>query len=119
MEEKNVEPQRKKQKEWNKVQEGLIKRLTMVPTTTPSEIIYLESGLLDMEHTIMKKKLNLMLRIDKKGTETQEVIIKDNTKNSWNGELNKTMEESQIKGGKTKGDQEKRKYTIKRIMVQK
>ena len=110
---------KKEKKEWNKVLDDLIKRLILVPTTTPREIIYLESGLLDIEHTIMKNKLNLRQRIEEKGTETQKVIIKDITKNSWNEELKKTLEESQIESDQTKKDKENRKQTIKRIMVQK
>jgi hypothetical protein len=38
--------------------ESIITRILMVPPTTSRELLYIETGLLDMESTIKKNRIN-------------------------------------------------------------
>merc|ERR1712113_515821 len=42
----------------------------MVPRTTPREAIYIETGIIDIEHTVMKNRVNM----DKRLSNNQECI---------------------------------------------
>ena len=46
---------KKEQRKINQIQENIIRRILMVPQSTPIEALYMETGLLDIT-TIIKKK---------------------------------------------------------------
>ena len=48
MQEKPGKQQKKEDDQINKIQEKIIKRILMLPPTTPTETLYIETGLLDI-----------------------------------------------------------------------
>ena len=51
-----VETNKKEMKKWNQILDDILKRILILPVTTPREILYLETGLLD--RTYNNKKQN-------------------------------------------------------------
>jgi hypothetical protein len=49
----------------NRIMENIITRILMVPPTTPKELLYIETGLLDVETTINKNRINYSNRVAK------------------------------------------------------
>ena len=47
----------------NNILECIIKRILMVPRTTPREALYIETGIMDVEHTVMKNRINMEKRL--------------------------------------------------------
>jgi hypothetical protein len=50
--------------EANRILDSILKRLLMVPTTTPREVLYHETNMMDVEHTITLKRINMHLRLE-------------------------------------------------------
>ena len=57
---------KKEMQDWNRILDRIIKRILMLPITTPREIIYMETGLLDIENTIKKNRINFLNKMEKK-----------------------------------------------------
>jgi hypothetical protein len=64
-------PYKKEMKQINQIMDNIIKRLLIIPTTTPRESLYLELKMLDMEHNIHKTKINMLKRL----SQTQNTLI--------------------------------------------
>ena len=58
-------PNKKETKQIDQVLDNIIKRILMVPTSTPREATYIETGLKDMESNRTQNKINMMNRIEK------------------------------------------------------
>ena len=56
-------PNKTENKAINDILDNTIKRVLMVPRTTPREAIYIETGLMDVEHTTMKNRINMDKRL--------------------------------------------------------
>ena len=56
---------KKETKQIDQVLDNIIKRILMVPTSTPREATYIETGLKDMESNMTQKRINMMNRIGK------------------------------------------------------
>ena len=56
---------KKENEEINRILDNIIKRILRVPLSTPREALYIETGLLDTEHHIIKKRLGMMARVEK------------------------------------------------------
>ena len=63
-------PNKNENKTINSILDNTIKRILMVPRTTPREAIYIETGIIDIEHTVMKNRVNM----DKRLSNNQECI---------------------------------------------
>jgi hypothetical protein len=50
----------------NIILDTVIKRILMIPMSTPRGPIYFETGLLDIEHTILKNRINYANKLGKK-----------------------------------------------------
>ena len=48
-------PNKTENKQLNNILDNIIKRILMVPRTTPREVLYIETGLMDIEHITQKK----------------------------------------------------------------
>ena len=77
------DPTQKELKELNKILEHIIKRTLMIPTSTPRESIYIETGMKDIKFYIDKNRLNMEKRIEKTKNKMIENILKSNAKKSW------------------------------------
>ena len=57
-------PTKKENKEINNILDNILKRILMVPRTTPREVLYIECGLMDIEHISMRNRINMEKRIN-------------------------------------------------------
>jgi hypothetical protein len=79
-------PNKKENKERQKILDGIIKRILMTPTSTPREPLYYESGMMDIDHTIIKNRLNYWEKAKKSNNNILNTITRDKDPKSWNGE---------------------------------
>ena len=49
--------------ELNRSLDRIIKIILLVPTSTPRDALYIETGIMDIEHTTMKNRLNMDKRL--------------------------------------------------------
>ena len=66
----------------NSLHESYIKRILMTPISTPREVIYLETGLLDIEHMIYIRRINMYFRLQENTNELHEQL-KSGGNNTW------------------------------------
>ncbi len=92
----NWKPLKKEIKSINKIWEGIIKRILMVPITTPKEALYIETGLPDIETMIDKKQLNMHKRLTTWAPEMVKEVINDTTKGGWKDRVENKITQYQI-----------------------
>ena len=64
-----------------------IKRILLVPTPTPREALYIETGIMDIEHTPMKNRLNMDKRRQTNPNSLTSKFKEVGTKNGWEKKL--------------------------------
>ena len=70
-------------KQLNSMLDNTIKRILMVPQTTPRECIYKELGILDIEHRIIIKRLSYARILQTKPNDAATKILEDRDENAW------------------------------------
>jgi hypothetical protein len=70
-------------KKSNAILDNILKRILMVPTSTPRETLYTEIGLMDVEHTNMKKRINMHYRLEETKNNLITEILKIPINKSW------------------------------------
>ena len=60
-----------------------IKRILLVPTSTPREALYTETGIMGIEHTTMKNRLNMDKRRQTNPNSLTSKVKEVGTKNGW------------------------------------
>jgi hypothetical protein len=76
-------PNKKETNQINQIMDNIIKRIFIIPTTTPREATYLELKILDMEHTMYKTKINMLKRLNKTQNTLLTNILNIEKKPSW------------------------------------
>ena len=104
-----LQPNKGETKELNRILDNILKRILMVPTTTPREALYIETGLLDIEATIQKNTVNTENRIRKGQNKYMQKIIKIDQKGSWK----KHNDEIKQKSGIQEDDMEQKRNRTK------
>ncbi len=74
---------KKEEKKINQIQENIIRRILMVPQSTPIATLYMETGLLDATTTITKNRLNMEKRLKKHPEGLTTRIMEANTPGGW------------------------------------
>jgi len=59
----------------------------MLPTTTPREVLYMETGMKDIEHHAMTKRINMHCRLQNTRNETLQLLMNSKNDKAW---INKT-----------------------------
>ena len=91
------EPSKKNFKAANDIMDALLKRILKTPKNgTPREAVYIETGLMDPEHIILKNRVNMEARIEKGTSETMKEILKAKHENSWIQQNNKIKERMEV-----------------------
>ena len=103
-------PTKAEMKSINRIMENIITRILMVPPTTPKEILYIETGLLDMESTIEKNRINYANRVANTKKNILGKITKSTNKGSWKVVTDKISDDLGI----TEKDKEGKHHTTKR-----
>ena len=62
----------------NAIQESVIRRILMLPGSTPKEALYTETGLLDIEHIAVSKRAKMLQRLEKNPSSIIKNIFDDN-----------------------------------------
>ena len=86
-------PLKKEYKELNRILDQIIKRILMIPTTTPREALYIETGLTDMKHMMDNKRIQMEKRLEKTKNDLIDKTLKASTNKSWQQKTNATHEE--------------------------
>ena len=102
-------------KQINRMLEGIIKRVLMVPTSTPREALYIETGLLDPDTLIKRNRVMMQDRIRKGETTLTKKIIEHNQKGGWKEYTENIKQEMKITDDEMIG----KKDTIKKIVGKK
>ena len=76
-------PTKKENKEINSILDTIIKRILMVPRTTPREVLYIETGLIDIEHISMKNRVNMEKRLNLNPDSATYKIKENGAKHGW------------------------------------
>ena len=69
--------------------DNIIKRTLQTPVSTPREALYMETGIIDIEHQAKKKQLMMKHRIKTTASKLMETTINANTKGGWKTRLEK------------------------------
>ena len=67
----------------NRIQEAVIRRILMTPFSTPKEALYLETGLLDIEHMSYIRRMNMYFRLKENPSEIIDKVCIDTEDNWW------------------------------------
>ena len=77
----------------NKILDDIIKRILRVPTSTPRGPLYYETGLLDIEHSIKKNRVNYVKNLPKKKNQILRSTLKTEGGGKWTLESQAEMAE--------------------------
>jgi hypothetical protein len=92
---------RNETKDRQRILDGIIKRILMVPISTPREPLYYETGVMDIETIITRNKINYWKKMKERKNEILEEIRKDEDPKSWNKETESLAHEVIGNGMKT------------------
>ena len=87
---------KQEKKRINQIQENIIRRILMLPQSTPTESLYIETGLLDITTIVTKNRLNMEKKLHKHPEKLTRKIMELNTKNGWKDATNKIKENIKI-----------------------
>lgn len=106
---------KKQMREVNRLLDGVLKRILMVPVTTPRETLYIETGMMDPEIIIKRNRLCMEARIQRGDHETIKQVASNKQKGGW-AEKN---DEIKIEMGVEDCDLRLTKNGTKRVMREK
>lgn len=102
-------------KELNKIWEAFIKRILKTPISTPTESLYIETGLIDIETTIEQNRLRMASRLLQSKIQIMQIIKQENIKNGWWENTNKIAQKHDINLEDLQGS----KQSINKLIKQK
>ena len=85
-------PSKAENKKFNQILDNILKRILMVPTSTPREALYIETGLLDVETLNDKNRIVMSERLHKNGNKTLDEITNNPAPGAWKEQVQKTRE---------------------------
>ena len=77
----------------NRILDNILKRIQMTPVTTPREVIYMETGLIDLEHTAIHNRINMLQRITEHNNDLIDTSLQRSEPDQWITETNKLLME--------------------------
>ena len=99
-------------KEINRIIEAILKRVLMIPISTPREVLYIETGLLEPETTIKRNRILMQYRISKGDTQITKQICEMEQKGGWKETTEKIKREMKIGSEDMEGSKDKVKSNI-------
>ena len=76
-------PSKKEMENLNKILDNIIKRILMTPLSTPREVLYIETNLMDIERIIDKRKLNMLYRTNRNRNKITNMLHQGRKKTKW------------------------------------
>ena len=89
------EPNKQEMKKLNQTLDKILRRVLMTPDATPRQALYIETGLLDIETIIDKKRLCMMARLKHNRSEMMNSVL-NNPECKWMKKTKETMEKYNI-----------------------
>ena len=83
-------PTKTEKKQLNQMLDSIIKRILMVPTSTPREALYIETGLLDIKTLDDKNRISMGERLRKNSNNLLDEITNQDTPGGWKEYLEET-----------------------------
>ena len=90
------ETTKKENKATNQILDNILKRILKVPNSTPREALYIETGILDIEHTRKKLRIGMLHRLDKAKSILLDKILQNQHEKSWATKTRLITEELKI-----------------------
>ena len=87
------EPNKEEKKMINRIMDNIIKRIIMVPTSTPRETIYTETGIRDPEYVMKQKRTSMLCRLEAKKNELISMVMDLEQDHTWKNKTTVIMEE--------------------------
>ena len=106
-------PNKTENKQLNNILDNIIKRILMVPRTTPREVLYIETGLMDIEHITQKNRINMEKRINSNPTSLTFKVKEKGAKHGWNHNTEKIRNKWNITDQDMDGTSQQVKNMIK------
>ena len=106
-------PTKKENKEINNILDNIIKRIIMVPRTTPREVLYIETGLMDIEHICMRNRINMEKRLNLTPDSITYKAKENGAKYGWKYETEKLKTKLKVMPEDMQGSREHTKSAAK------
>ena len=68
---------------YNRILDNILKRILLTPTTTPREALYMELGMIDIENTVAKNRINMHNRLERTKNKLIDQVMNINHEKSW------------------------------------
>lgn len=82
----------KEEGEMNRIFDSILKRTLMVPPSTPREVLYIETGFLDISTTICIRRVMTQDRLKRNPSDLVDLVLTEDIENGWS-EKNKLIRE--------------------------
>ena len=89
-------PNKKETKEINDILDNILRRILIVPQSTPREVLYIETGLLDIKTMADISRIQMIKRVERSPNEIIDNIDKSDIKSGWNEQTDKIKEKYSI-----------------------
>ena len=80
------------EKALNDILDDIIRRILFLPGGTPREVLYMETGLIDIKHQVMQHRIGMARRLDKSSNDLIEMFLDHQIEGSWTKETDKLKE---------------------------
>ena len=67
----------------NRILDNIIKRVLMVPTSTPRENLYIETGVRDMTHNMTHRRINMLCRLETTNSKMITSVLEIENPKTW------------------------------------
>ena len=102
----------KENKEINGILDNIIKRILMVPRTTPREVLYIETGLMDVEHLCIRNRINMEKRLNMNQDSITYKVKENGAREGWKTKTNDIMQKIGITPRDMEGSKERTKQIV-------
>ena len=108
-------PNKKETKELNDILDNILRRILIVPQTTPREALYIDTGLLDIITMIDMNRISMRKRLERKPNTLMENLDKSNIAKGWHTLTEQTMNQYNV----SSQDMDHTKAKFDRILTRK
>ena len=112
-------PNKKEKATMKQTMDNLLKRIIMTPRSTPWEPVYMETGILDIESTLMYNKLMYRNRINQGKNNLLKTVTNAEDEKGWEKRTKQELEELMGQGWRPPESENKTKKLIKTAIKEK
>ena len=97
----------------NRTINSVLKRILMVPTSTPAETLYMETGLEDLTTIMNTKRIGMYYRLNNTANNLIKLVTESNEPTSWKNKTKETISKLKIDPDRIMENQSKLQQKIK------